>query len=205
MMKDSVTLNKSIIAGFSILDLSKLLMYDFYYNTLKKKYGENVNLLYTDTDSFILSIETDDVYDDFLSMKNDFDFSEYKTDHKCYDPTNKKVIGKFKDEVNGKIITEFVGLRSKMYSFIVNGEHKKRCKGINRSASKNMSHTMYKRCIDTVHVEKHTKMNTIRSFNHKLQSVTLTKTSLSSYDDKRYLLDSINSYAYGHKNIPKLL
>eukprot|EP00732_Lithocolla_globosa_P004275 Lithocolla_globosa_v1_NODE_3859_length_1563_cov_3.519231.p2 type:complete len:124 gc:universal NODE_3859_length_1563_cov_3.519231:117-488(+) len=110
-------------------------------------------------------------------------------------------LGKMKDEVNGKIITEYVGLKSKMYSFIVDGKHEKRCKGINESASKKFTHEMYKKCIDLVHVETDTTMNTIRSFNHNIQSIKLTKTSLSSYDDKRYLTDSINSFAYGHYRI----
>lgn len=207
MKKQEVTADKPVMAGFSILDLSKVLMYDFYYNTLKAKYNENVELLYTDTDSFILSIKTDDVYEDFHNMKQYFDFSEYPEDHFCHSNDNKKVIGKFKDEVHGKIITEFVGLRSKMYSYIVQDDlakntwKRKKCKGISKSAVNSFTHEMYKKCINQVHVEKSTKMNTIRSFNHRIQSITLTKTSLSSYDDKRYLIDSINSYAYGHYRI----
>jgi hypothetical protein len=200
LAKSSVTLNKNILVGFSILDLSKVLMYDFYYNTLQKKYDNKVELLYTDTDSLILHIQTDDVYDDLLEIKDQLDFSDYPIYHKCYDKTNKKVIGKFKDESNGKIITEFVGLRSKMYSYIVDSNEKNRCKGINKSTSKNFTHEMYKQCIDTIHVRT-SKMNSIRSFNHNIQSITETKNSLSSYDDKRYMLDSINSYAYGHYKI----
>jgi len=126
LSKADITLDKNVIVGFSVLELSKVLMYDFYYNKLKTRYGENVTLLYTDTDSFILQIFTEDVFNDMQEMQEDFDFSEYPKTHQCFDIKNKKVIGKFKDEVNGSIITEFVGLKSKMYSFIVNGKEKHR-------------------------------------------------------------------------------
>lgn len=131
LSKADITLDKNVIVGFSVLELSKVLMYDFYYNKLKTRYGENVTLLYTDTDSFILQIFTEDVFNDMQEMQEDFDFSEYPKTHQCFDIKNKKVIGKFKDEVNGSIITEFVGLKSKMYSFIVNGKEKHRSKGVN--------------------------------------------------------------------------
>ena len=87
--------NKPIYLGACILETSKLHMYKFWYDYLKIKYGDNVNLIYTDTDSFILEIFTDDVYED---MKNDnhlFDFSEYDKNHKCYNIENKKKIGYF--------------------------------------------------------------------------------------------------------------
>ena len=82
-------------------------------------YGrENINLLMTDTDSLVVEIFTEDVYEDMKNFNNFFDFSEYPKNHKCYNPINKKVPGKFKDEAGGKIITEFCGLRSKMYSYL---------------------------------------------------------------------------------------
>ena len=91
--------NKPIYLGACILETSKLHMYKFFYDYLKVKYDNNVNLLYTDTDSFILEIFTDDVYED---MKNDnhlFDFSEYDKNHKCFNVKNKKKLGIFKDEL----------------------------------------------------------------------------------------------------------
>ena len=94
--------NKPIYLGACILETSKLHMYKFWYDYLKVKYGNNVNLIYTDTDSFILEIFTDDVYED---MKNDnhlFDFSEYDKNHKCYNVKNKKKLGIFKDDNNKK-------------------------------------------------------------------------------------------------------
>jgi hypothetical protein len=82
-------------------------MYDFHYNVMKKYYKDNIKLLFTDTDSLCYHIHTKDVYEDINKMKYHFDLSEYDKNHKCYDTTNKKVVGKFKDEFSGKIIKKF--------------------------------------------------------------------------------------------------
>ncbi|CAB4045438.1 Hypothetical predicted protein, partial [Paramuricea clavata] len=105
----------------SILDLSKTLMYDFHYNTIKKEYGDGAKLLFTDTDSLMYEIKTDDVYEDFRSIGEEqdcWDNSDYPKDSPYYSTHNKKVIGKFKDEAEGVPVIEFVGLRSKMYSYV---------------------------------------------------------------------------------------
>ena len=107
--------DKPIYLGACILETSKLHMYQFWYDYLKNKY--NVELVYTDTDSFIIYVETDDIYKDMLENKNLYDFSEYPINHPNYDITNKKVLGKFKDEMKSLIMTEFIGLKPKMYSF----------------------------------------------------------------------------------------
>ena len=109
--------NKPIYLGACILETSKLHMYQFWYDHLKEKYNNKVELIYTDTDSFIAQVETDDIYKDMLENKDLYDFSEYPTNHLNYNITNKKVLGKFKDEMKSKIITEFIGLKPKMYSF----------------------------------------------------------------------------------------
>ena len=112
-LKHTVKLNKPIYVGVSILDLSKMHMYSFYYDVLKQKYKDKVRLIYTDTDSFVIHTHTEDIYDDFKEIRQHMDFSNYDKDHKCYDVTNKKVLGRFKDEVDGKIITNFIGLKPK--------------------------------------------------------------------------------------------
>ena len=116
--KTSLTLNQPIYVGFSVLDLSKHLMYDWYYNKLKKKYGKNCTLLYTDTDSLLVDIKTDDVYKDMAETKDEYDFSDYPKDHPLYDETNKKVIGKMKDECASAPVAEYIGLRPKLYSIL---------------------------------------------------------------------------------------
>ena len=109
--------NKPIYMGACILETSKLRMYEFWYDHLKEKYNNKIQLIYTDTDSFIIEINTDDIYKDMFENKDLYDFSEYPTDHPNYSLINKKVLGKFKDELNSKIITEFCALKPKMYSY----------------------------------------------------------------------------------------
>ncbi|KAL4105173.1 hypothetical protein QTP88_020445 [Uroleucon formosanum] len=117
MKRTQISFKQPIYIGMCVLDLSKMLMYDFYYNIIKKKYGNRVRLLYTDTDSLILEIKTNDFYQDIKINLDHFDTSDYPKDNIYGLPlVNKKVLGKFKDELNGKIMTEFIGLRSKLYS-----------------------------------------------------------------------------------------
>ena len=111
-IKPAFILNKPIYVGFSILDLSKLLMYKFHYEYIQNKF--NVRLLFTDTDSLVYKIKKVDVCEDFyqdIFVSFLFDFSEYLSNSKFFDPVNEKIIGKMKDEFKGKIISEFVGLK----------------------------------------------------------------------------------------------
>ena len=107
-------LNKATYSGFTVLDLSKWLMYDFHYNFIKKNF--DAELLFTDTDSLTYEIKSENVYEEFFKWKDLFDFSNYSKDSKFFNETNKKVIGKMKDEFAGAIKIEFVGLKSKIYS-----------------------------------------------------------------------------------------
>ena len=122
-IKPVLTLNKPIYVGFSILDLSKYLMYEFHYKYIQSKFD----------DSIVYETKTEDVYEDFHKDKNLFDFSDYPLDSKFFDPANKKVTGKMKDGFNGTITSEFIGLKSKMYSLIsVDDEEVKKAKGANK-------------------------------------------------------------------------
>ena len=113
-IKPVLTLNKPIYVGFTVLELSKWLMYDFHYNFIKKNF--DAELLFTDTDSLTYEIKSEDVYEELFKRKHLFGFSNYLEDLKFFDETNKKVVGKMKDESEGKIIGVFVGLKSKIYS-----------------------------------------------------------------------------------------
>ena len=121
-IKETLTLNRPAYVGMCILNLSKTLMYDFHYNYIKKKYNDRAKLLFTDTDSLTYEIETVDTYKDFWTDKDMFDNSDYPENSPYYCNTNKKIIGKFKDEACGIPITEFVGLKSKMYSYVKDNE-----------------------------------------------------------------------------------
>ena len=128
---NSLILNKPIYVGFSILDLSKFLMYKFHYEYIQYKF--NATLLFTDTDSLVYEIKKVDVYENFYQDKDLFDFSEYSSNSKFFDQTNKKVIGKINDEFRRKIIIEFVGLKSKIYSLIsVDDKEVTKVKGVNK-------------------------------------------------------------------------
>ena len=111
--RTKVKLCKPVYVGMSVLDLSKLLMYSFYYEVLKPKYNEKVRLLYTDTDSLILEVQTEDLYADMgePEMADEYDTSNFSSEHPLHSNHNKKVVGKFKDELGGKLLKEFVGLR----------------------------------------------------------------------------------------------
>ena len=123
-----------------ILELSKVLMYEFHYDYIKNKYDNRLKLLFTDTDNLMYEIKTEDVYEDFSSNKEMFDFSNYSTKSKYYNNSNKLVIGKMKYETGGVVIEEFVGFKPKMYSFLVeNNEHKK-VKDVNKNVVAIISH-----------------------------------------------------------------
>ena len=202
-IKETLTLNRPAYLVMCILDLSKTLMYDFHYNYIKNKYGEKAKLLFTDTDSLTYEIEAEDVYQDFWKDKDRFDNSDYSENSLYFDKTNKNVIGKFKDEAAGVPICEFIGLRSKMYSYIKdNQKGGKTAKGIKKNVIKtDITHENYKKTLFCNEQMNH-KMKTIRSQDHKLYSYEINKVSLSCFDDKRYIHeDGITSYAYGHYNI----
>ena len=204
--KPKLKLDKPIFIGMSILDLSKQHMYKFYYDVMKPKYGDNIRMVYTDTDSFVFHTRTDDIYQDLQEFNDEMDFSGYDKNHKCYDATNKKVLGKFKDECEGKIMTGFIGLRPKCYAFKIHGDDKeyKKCKGTAKNTVKRkINYDDYNQVLETNEVI-HRSFNSIRSKNHKIYSINTTKVSLSSYENKRYWTTSVDSLAYGHLKINEL-
>ena len=206
MKKTSLVMNKPVYLGACILDLSKTIMYDFHYNYIKPMYKDKAKLLFTDTDSLMYEIETEDFYKDISGdVKNRFDTSDYPDNHPSGIPTgiNKKVLGMFKDEATGKSIKEFVGLRAKLYSYkMFEGEESKKCKGIKkRVVEKTITHEDYKTCLLTGK-EQLRKMNIIRSYEHEVYTEEVNKVALSAEDDKRYILgDGIHTLAWGHYKI----
>ena len=209
MKKTSLTMNKPVYLGMCILDLSKNLMFNFHYKYIKPKYGSKAKLLFTDTDSFLYEIQTEDFYKDISGdVKNRFDTSNYPEGHPSGIPTgiNKKVLGMFKDEAAGKNIKEFVGLRAKLYSYkMEEGKENKKCKGIKKAVvAKSISHENYKSCLQTGK-EQLRRQTIIRSYEHNLYLEEVNKIALSAADDKRYLLkDSYDTLAWGHRRIKEL-
>ena len=205
MKYSSIKINKPFYIGMSILDLSKWHMYNFHYNVMKVIFGDRVHLLYTDTDSFIYEISSADVYEELRPHARDyFDFSNYPENHMLKNSCNKKVPGKFKDESASKCITEFVGLRSKMYSFTfddkkdVSKAEVRVAKGVQKSVIFNdLRFSTYLNCLWNDEVKEH-NFKTIRSMKHSVATYTQSKITLCPFEDKRYLLDAINSVPYGH-------
>ena len=194
-IKQKLYMNQPIYVGFSILDLSKYHMYIFHYGFIKSKYGSDAKLLFTDTDSLCYEIITEDFYRDMYDKKEQFDLSDMKLEQFKHSE-NKKVVGMFKDETKGKPISEFIGLRSKMYSIELNdGSEKKTAKGIVRNVIKNnLKHENYKRILETGE-RMNSNMKMIRCIDHSIYTMNVTKVSLSAYDDKRYILDDgVSSY-----------
>ena len=201
--KTLVKLDKPIYTGFTVLELSKLHMYDYHYNHVMKKYGPSkAKLLFTDTDSLTYLITTGDIYQDMKQDEHLYDFSEYPKDHLLFSESNKKVIGKFKDETAGVPIVEFVGLRAKMYSMPAKDAKKdqKKGKGIKKSVlKKDIKHQDFKDCLFEKREYQHSMMG-FRSHQHQLlYTQKQTKKSLSPFDDKRFILeDGFTTRAHGH-------
>ena len=123
MKKTKVKMNKPIYLMLSILEISKILMYEFWYDYMKPKYGNVVKLCYMDTDSFVMNVKTNDFYKDISSdVDNKFDTSNYEVNRPLPLGKNKKVIGLMKDELGGEIITEYITLRPKTYSYLTDND-----------------------------------------------------------------------------------
>ena len=198
-IKPVLTLNKPIYVGFSILDLSKLLIYKFHYGYVKNKF--DAKLLFTHTDSLVYEIKGKNGYEDYYIDKDFLDFSEYSVNSEFYDPSNKKVLGKMKDEFKGELIYEFIGLKSKMYPLctLKNNEVMK-AKGIN----KKIRHEEFVDVLFINRIIRH-NMKRIQSKLHRVGTYDVFKISLPCFDDKRYVLNNgVNTLAYFHKSIKKL-
>jgi len=198
--RQKVLLNKPIAVGFCVLELSKLLMYRFYYDYLKPKYGDRCSLLFTDTDSLCCQIETQDLYHDMSKDMDLFDTSNFDQDHYLYSKKNHRVLGKMKSETGSTPPDEFVGLRAKMYSLTCGKKSHKKIKGIKKNYSK--KHVQHESFLNVLRNASRTTNATFRIFrstNHILNTLEISKTCLSAVDDKRYILeDGIRTLAYGH-------
>ena len=202
MNKAKVKMNKPIYLGLSLLEISKLLMYEFWYNYMKPKYGNNVKLCYMDTDSFIMNIKTEDFYKDIANdVQKRFDMSNYEVDRPLSTGKNEKVIGLMKDELGGKIITEFVTLRPKTYSYLTDDcKEDKKAKGTKKCVIKRMiKFNDYKNCLLKDEVILKSQQRFIRK-KHDVYTENNNKIALSNNDDKRIVSsDKITSYPYGYK------
>ena len=201
MHKSRLVLNRPVYVGMSILDLSKSLMYDFYYE-MKAQYMGCCQLLYTDMDSLLLEMQTEDVYADMAKHADLYDTSDYPKDHPLHSMTN-KVLGKMKDECAGRPIAEYVGLRPKMYSILeVSGGNIKKAKGVRKCVvKKNIRHEQYKEALFEKQTFRH-GMDVLRSERHRIYRQHLNKVSLSPFNSKHWIAkNGVSTLAYGHKDL----
>ena len=201
MKKTKVKMNKPIYLGLSILEISKILMYEFWYDYMKPKYNDNVKLCYVDTDSFAMHIKKNDFYKDISDdVDNRFDTSNYEVKRPLPIGKNKKVIGLMKDELGGEIITEFIALRPKTYSYLTdNDKIDKKAKGTKKCIIKKMiKFDDYKKCLLNDKVILKSQQRFI-SNKHDVYTEDVNKIALSNDDDKRIVSpDKISSYPYGY-------
>ena len=208
MRRAKAKINKPIYLGLSILEISKLLMYEFWYDYMKPKYDDNVKLCYMDTYSFIMNIKTEDFYKDIANdVEKRFDTSNYEVDRPLPTGKNKKVIGLMKDELGGRIITEFVALRPKTYSYLTDDcKEDKKAKGTKKYVIKRMiKFNDYKNCLLNGEVISKSQQKLI-SKGHDVYTENINKIALSSNGDKRMIAsDNIKSYLYGYKGKQSLV
>ena len=199
--KVELKMNKPIYLDQAVLDISKTLMYEFWYDYIKSKYEEKARLCYMDTDSFVIHIKTEDFYKDTADdVDKWFDTSKYKKDDNKPLPIriNEGVLGKFKDELKGKIMTEFIALRAKTYAYLLDddSEHKKP-KGTKKCIIKReLTFKNYKDSLFNNEVVIKSQQR-FRSDHHKVYTKEVNKIALSSNDDKRIqTFDKTTIYPY---------
>ena len=203
--KIKVVMKKPVYLGQVILDLSKIVMYEFHYDYMVPKYGlEKLGLCYMDMDSLVYDIETEDFYKDIVdNIPARFDTSGYCLNRPLPVGLNEKVIGLMKDELGGKIMTEFMALRPKLYSYKkLDGSKDKKCKGIKKCVvKKTLTFEDYKTCLFRDSAEYRSQLM-FRSAKHEVRTIEVNKVTLNRDDDKKISRkDGISTFARGHKDL----
>ena len=186
MQKIKGKMNKPVYLGLSILEISKTLIYEFWYDYIKPKYQENLKLCYMDIDNLIIHVKTYVFYEDIANyVEKRFDTSNYKVNRPLPTGKNKKVVGLMKDNLGGKIMTEFVAVRSKTYSYLMkDGNFDKKAKGTNKYIIKRRyKFNEYKNCLFKIEIILNLKQKS-KSEAHNISTEEINKIRLSSNDDK---------------------
>ena len=200
MTREKMT--KPLYLGMSLLDISKILMYEFWYDYINPTYGDKAKLCYTDTDSFIINIKSEDFFEDISNdVEKWFDTSNYDKNDKRPLPIgkNKKVPGLFKDELGGKIITEVVAFKLKTYAYLTDeGSDHKKAKGTKKCVIKqNLMFQNFKDCWSN-NKNVYRSQQRFKSYNHDVYTEEVIKVALSANDDKRLkTYDGIETYPHG--------
>ncbi|XP_070152501.1 uncharacterized protein [Polyergus mexicanus] len=205
LRKLEIKFNKPIYVGMCILDISKIRLYEFHYEYMLPLYRDKCKIMYTDTDSLIYRVECEDIYENMKRDIDKFDTSDYAMDNAYGMPlANKKIPGAMKDENAGAIMTEFIGLRAKMYALRVAGKSDtKRIKGVKSGVvARTITFDDYARCLRQG-IEMKREQFCIRSELHEMYTVSELKIALSPHDDKRYTISgTTDTLPWGHYKIP---
>ena len=185
--QNEVLMDKPIYLGFTIIELSKLLMSETYYDDLQPYFGEkNLQLLYAVTDSFVLSVHTKDIINDLKNRGDLFDFCNLNKNHDLFSIKNKKDIGEHKIETPKNFcIDEFICLSSKMYAFKCGVDSQNKLKGSSKSQSKNIKFEEYCNCLFGEKSQQECDNYINRSLNHEKYLQRVKKSTLSQFDEKR--------------------
>ena len=210
-----VRMNKAYLCGFSVLEKSKAYMGHTYYKKFLPLLGkDNISVIMSDTDSFMLSGKNCTMNEALEKLKPIMDFSNYPKEHPLFDDSVKQIPGYFKNEVSNGDIVEVVALKSKCYNFRVKPntysdlskfkQPRPKCKGISSNFVDNLTMDMYRGCVKRTETH-HTHTFHIRSRNFNVSTIETRKMALNSYCNKRYLLRcSIHSLPYGHKDLGRI-
>lgn len=219
------TVKRPYYIGFAILEISKLIMYNLYYSILQNHFGpKGIELVYSDTDSLAVVVKTKDIIEDFKKLSSHMDFSNLNPSHPLFDPKNKAQLFKLKEEFGFAPLSRMCAIKSKVYSFEVACSHDigmnsngvcsfcrnkqltphniNRLKGIQKRVTREIHFSNYLKCIQQPYIQREL-LSHIESKKHQVSTVLINKISLSSFDDKRYLLNcGIHTEPYSPENNP---
>ncbi|CAH1965864.1 unnamed protein product [Acanthoscelides obtectus] len=184
-------------------DVSKTVIYDFFYDFLKRQYGDKVSVAYTDTDSLIVHVETDNFYEDMKSHRHYFDTFNYDASNPHNMPQTASELGKMKDEYAFKILSAFYGTGPKAYCIDAVDQVAKRATGISKASVKNQLHLLhYKDIVEEKRTSVYCTIYVFKSESHNIYTNYIKKVALTSTDDKRFLIpNSTKTLAWGHQDI----
>lgn len=211
MQKNIVKLNKPIQIGFKVLEDSKWQMYSFHYDFTKARYGDDAELMYMDTDSYIYNFKHRDFYADLKELVDEgtslFDTSNYENDN-IYGikSINAQKLGSMKDELAGQILTRFVALRAKCYAYEkMNDGLSIRAKGVQRKSAADITINDYLSCLDDRSLKIYKDQTYFKSDLHIVYTDVVTKVALNGGDNKRCIQsDGVHTLAWGHYAISSI-
>ena len=199
--RSSVKASSPIYVSYSILDHAKLYMYRFWYSTIVPTYGKRAQFVYSDTDSFIVNIETDDIIKEIQGpLADQLDLSNFPLDHSLYSNRCKDELGKLKIETAPYHMKGFIALKPKVYSYTTTESNQVYNNNLNSYEQFKLE--TYKECLySNMRISK--DIFNLRFYNKDMSLTKNSKIILSSFEDKRYYMDSLNSYGYDHKKKKK--